>query len=210
MKRLVISSLILGVALFWVANSQASHTDHGCHNCHVPHKALEDSDADGIWGVPLYSPAVVADGLPTFDLYESTTGTMDATVDQPDGASKLCLGCHDGSYFVFGFLGHGRVFANENATDGGMSLKTSHPVSFVYDTALSNTDGSLNDPATFVLTSGTRAGKTIEAGLLDNRGKLQCSSCHDVHNSGIGEETQLRWDIEADGDGPMCQSCHTK
>ncbi len=209
MKHAVIPTLILGVALLWGVNAQASHTDHGCHNCHVPHKALEENDADGIWGVPLYSPAQVADGLPTFDLYESPNGTLDATLAQPDGASKLCLGCHDGSYFVFGFLGHGRVFANANAPAGGLALKTSHPVSFVYDSGLAATDGSLRDPATFVLTSGTRTGKTIAAGLLDSRGKMQCSSCHDVHNSGLTDE-QLRWDVDAEGDGPMCQSCHNK
>ncbi|MCC7147059.1 MAG: hypothetical protein IT443_11495 [Phycisphaeraceae bacterium] len=204
MRRILTGLLIVAVSALWSVTAQASHSDHGCKNCHVPHKALAENEADGIWGVPLYSPAQITDGLPTFELYSSHTLT--ATVSQPDGPSKLCLGCHDGTYIAFSFIGHNRVFASDRAANGGMALKSSHPVSFVYDTALATEDGDLKDPATASANNGS--GRTIAQDLLDSHSKMQCSSCHDVHASGIGEEL-LRWDI-SQGDQNMCRTCHSK
>ena len=208
MKRYILFSFaIIGLCVFGYVDVQAGHTDHGCHGCHVPHKAAADSDADGIWGVPLWSPAENEDGLPVFTLYSSDT--LDATVDQPDGPSKMCLGCHDGSYFVFGFLGNARVFSDD-PNSGDMDLAHSHPVSFVYDSALATADGELHDPLT--KDSDTGNSLTIDAELLDVKDKMQCTSCHDIHVGGLTEYL-LRWDIENAGDlgdGLMCRVCHIK
>ena len=83
---------------------------------------------------------------------------------------------------------------------------------------------SLNDPA---LTASGMGGM-IKDDLLDSQGKMQCTSCHDVHSSGFGDY-MLRWDgILGDplggstlSDGttntfvkgselPMCKTCHNK
>ena len=49
-------------------------------------------------------------------------------------------------------------------------------------------------------------GGTIDKDLLDEKGKMQCTSCHDVHITGKGENL-LRWDID-DGEEVMCRVCH--
>ncbi len=58
----------------------------------------------------------------------------------------------------------------------GPDLTGHHPISFVYDSALAAADGELFDPA--VVASGL--GGTIDDDLLFE-GRLECSSCHDVH-----------------------------
>jgi hypothetical protein len=92
----------------------------------------------------------------------------------PDGHSKLCLSCHDGTVAVDSFGGRtGTSFLVSIGTD----LRNHHPISFDYDSALALADGELHDPATT-----PAGGGTIRSELLfDDR--LQCSSCHDVHIS---------------------------
>lgn len=178
---------------------QASHSDHGCNNCHVPHNAGDPDDPTGnsSYGVPLWSNHQLEDAaLPVYDLYVSHT--VDATMGQPDGPSKQCLGCHDGSYGPW--MDDSRVFEAHE-------LAKSHPVSFTYDTALATTDGALKDPA--VALSGL--GGTIAADLLDIKGKMQCTSCHDVHTSGIGDSLlRYEWNPLNRTDQIMCRVCHEK
>lgn len=190
---------VAGLAFGMSGNSFAAHSDHGCFNCHVPHKSGDATDPDA-YGVPLWSNAQLLDGLPTFTLYSSAS--LDATdVGQPTGPSKLCLGCHDGSYFVFSFIPDSKAIFEAG------DLASSHPVSFTYDTALATADGSLHDPAT--VTSGL--GGTIAEDLLDSQGKMQCTSCHDVHTSGHGDYL-LKYDIDAaaEHEALLCRACHEK
>ncbi len=179
----------------------AAHSDHGCFNCHVPHKSGDATNPDA-YGVPLWSNAQLTDGLPTFTLYSSNS--LDASdLGQPDGPSRLCLGCHDGSYVVFA-----QYLPDSEAIFGPEDLASSHPVSFTYDTPLATADGALHDPST--VTSGL--GGTIEQDLLDEQSKMQCTSCHDVHTTGIGDYL-LKYDIEADpslGEAVLCQACHAR
>ena len=128
---------------------------------------------------------------------------MRTDIGQPDGASKLCLGCHHGSYVAFG------MFPDSPAIFGASDLTMSHPISFTYDTGLAAKipKGELRDPSRE--TSGL--GGTIQEDLLDEMGKMQCTSCHDVHESGIGD-TMLRYeyDVEVRTDTVMCRLCHDK
>ena len=207
MSRRVLIGLAAAAAMaLWGAGSlYAAHSDHGCGNCHVPHRAGMDGDAEGnaSWGVPLWSTRQTADGLPTFTLYHSPTfDPLGTDIGQPDGPSRLCLGCHDGTYYVFDFLGDAHVF------DEG-DLERSHPISFTYDTALAGQipNGELLDP----VTAPSGLGGTIDEDILDEMHKMQCSTCHDVHLSGIGEYL-LRYDIGEDGhdDHLLCRVCHVK
>lgn len=188
--------LLLGVQV------QAAHSDRGCNRCHVPHRATRPDDPTGSWGVPLWSPVYTSDGLPTFTLYSSPSfDALNTGITQPDGASKLCLGCHDGSYT--------RITPDKAAFFGPDSLASSHPISFVYDSALAARHPlqSLKDPS--VATSGL--GSTIKADLLDSHDKLQCTSCHDVHTSGKGEfMLRYDYDVAAHTDNIICRVCHQK
>jgi len=186
------------------AQVQAAHSDYGCNNCHVPHKAGKSDDPNASWGVPLWSTVQTEDGLPSFTLYSSATfDALNTGITQPDGASKLCLGCHDGSYIAFQFMPESKAIFGPN------DLATSHPVSFVYDSALAARHPlkSLRDPS--VATSGL--GSTIAKDLLDSHNKMQCTSCHDVHTSGKGE-FMLKYDysVAARTDNVICRACHDK
>ena len=201
MKRryLLIPVLIFGLLLLISGNVFAAHSDHGCASCHVPHKSGDPTDPDA-YGVPLWSTAQLLDGLPTFELYSSTT--LDATdVGQPTGPSKLCLGCHDGSYSVFAFI------PDSQAVFEAGDLASSHPISFTYDDALATADGDLKQPST--VASGL--GGTIQEDLLDSKDQMQCTSCHDVHTSGYGEYL-LKYDVDAasEHEALLCRSCHNK
>ena len=55
-----------------------------CVYCHTPHNA---SPQRGLWNRELSGA--------TYQLYESTT--LKAQLKQPDGSSRLCLSCHDGT-----------------------------------------------------------------------------------------------------------------
>ncbi len=196
--------VLVGILVLLGGNSVllAVHSDYGCHDCHVVHRSGDPADPDA-HGVPLWSTAQNSDGIPTFELYDSKT--LDADVEQPDGPSKLCLGCHDGTYSFFQL-----PFASDSTAKfepGTHSdLAYSHPISFVYDAALALEDEHLENPTT----AGSQTGEgTIDAVLLDDQHKMQCSSCHDVHSSGIGEHA-LRWeyDTETHTDNVMCRVCH--
>jgi len=166
-----------------------------CAVCHTPHNAdITVQDA------PLWNHEVTTQ---TFTVYDKTVSpTLDATVGQPDGASKLCLSCHDGTVALDNFGGNtgGNNFI-DSEHDLGTDLSNDHPVSFVYDATLASTDGGLFDPTT----DPSGLGGTIKDDLLFNN-KLECASCHDVHN-GSGNEDLLRIDNTGSG---LCLTCHNK
>jgi hypothetical protein len=135
--------------------------------------------------VPIWNPDQMTTTLT--DHYASPT--MDATVGPVDGASKLCVSCHDGS----------QVSPEHTIT----TLQSVHPVSFVYDSALAAADGELVDPA------------SLGPGVLDANGKMQCTSCHDMHTTATGSH-YLRWAYDTGNGGMLvnnaafCRNCHMK
>ena len=172
-----------------------------CVYCHTPHNA-KTADA------PLWNHAITS---ATFTPYSSST--LDASVGQPDGVSKMCLSCHDGTVSLDSYgdlsinLGSTKISGVFNL---GTDLSNDHPVSFVYDTTLVNADKALNDPSTAV-TIGDPNGVTkdiIIGGLLDSNNKLQCSTCHDVHNKfAILNMKLLRVTLNGSA---LCLTCHAK
>jgi hypothetical protein len=179
-----------------------------CVACHTPH----NSDTS-VTSAPLWNHAVTTS---TFTMYarDSLDG---AITGQPDGVSRLCLSCHDGTVAVDSFGGTtGSVtMASLNpAAVLGTDLSNDHPISITFNTTTAATDGALHDPATTSVTIGaggdkTRTG-TIDKVMLSN-GTVQCSSCHDVHNS---------FTVPGDGGVPLlkvskagsqlCLTCHNK
>ena len=160
-----------------------------CIACHTPHNAMAGYE-------PLWNHDVT---VASFTLYSSDT--LDATPGQPDGVSKLCLSCHDGTVALDsfgGFIGTTDYITGDALL--GTSLSNDHPISFAYDTALSIADGELADPSTVV--SGL--GGTIDADMLFG-GQMECASCHDVHGS--GESHLLVMDNAASA---LCLLCHLK
>jgi predicted CXXCH cytochrome family protein len=181
--------------------------DDLCFVCHTPHNAV-DPAASGLDYAPLWNHEV---GSTVYTLYSSAT--LDHTPGQPDGSSKLCLSCHDGSVAVdnFGGVTTGTIFVSDAMFDGppgssvgaardfGTSLDNDHPVSFLYDPV------ATADPEIYPSTATTPIGGTIASRLLVD-GKVQCSSCHDVHDVDGNPHLLV---IDNSGSG-LCLTCHAK
>lgn len=177
-----------------------------CIHCHTGHIGR----AQG----PLWSRT---DSPRVYIPYSSET--MDARTGQPDGASKLCLSCHDGAIASNTIAGStsappthvvmmpGSPFALPRGFRGpilepiGPDLSDDHPVSFVYDAGLAMRDGQLAVPEQTY--AGT--GHTVARDMLDRDRKVQCTSCHDAHDNGRGYFLRL-----PNEDGRLCVACHLR
>ena len=124
-------------------NSLSWNTRRGvCSACHQAHHT------DPAQIIPLWNHKT---STATFVPY--TSPSMNASAGSPGGSSLACLSCHDGTVAInegiSGVLGtNGTVFIDPSAQIGP-DLHTTHPISFVYDTALATADGSLEDPAAY-------------------------------------------------------------
>ncbi len=178
-----------------------------CVVCHTPHNADTTVKVAPLWNHALTKQ--------TFAMY--TSPTLDASQDaQPTGSSKLCLSCHDGVTAIDSFGGNvGSIFmTGSGAVGAGNKLTDDHPISILYDQALSVTDPGLHDPDTQTVTVGeggdkTRTGTVTQ--LMTPDGKVQCSSCHDVHNNFVGPGTNDQPFLRVSKAGSkICLTCHNK
>ncbi|UFS71061.1 hypothetical protein LPW11_02465 [Geomonas sp. RF6] len=162
----------------------ASDEDRVCVFCHTPH----NSSLEG----PLWSRK---SNISMYTLYKSPT--IKSLPEQPQGVSRLCLSCHDGTV-ALGLLLHnfeasslGAIPAGRN-TNFGTDLSKSHPISIIYPT-----DQEFSDKSTLEY-------KGIKLGF---DAYVECTSCHDPHNNQYGnflvEDTSTRHDA-------LCVQCHTK
>ena len=184
-----------------------------CRVCHVPHdhdRAFKRGLNGLLWNHEVSSATYTMYSSPTLD------GAQDA---QPSGISKLCLGCHDGTVAIDAFDKNatGTIFIQDinpgNRVPGGNywsgsvgDLRATHPISIVYD---ETKDKGLAPKTATMGTSGTIA-DVLEGG------KVQCSSCHDVHDE-KGEAVPgthlLRVAQTVDQGGTasgLCLTCHVK
>jgi predicted CXXCH cytochrome family protein len=192
--------------------------DEICIFCHTPHRNGAGQVGSGDVGndAPLWNHAVSS---ATYTPY--TSATMNAVPGQPNGVSKLCLGCHDGTIALeaYGKTATGTHFISDAQFGSGSKvigtdLTNDHPISFVFDSALVAADGELNDPAssdilqiTTVATPVTQSlvGNVAEK-LLDKSGQVQCTSCHDAHNGqGINKLLKVN-----NAGSALCLTCHKK
>lgn len=155
-----------------------------CVFCHTPHST---STTRPLWNRDL--PPV------TYNLYSSST--LEATLKQPTGASRLCLSCHDGTTALGNLRkppASGPVILGPltGRPSLGTDLSDDHPVSFVYDAALALKQGQLADPATLP-----------ETLPLDSTQQLQCTACHEPHSDRYRKF--LRVDDRA---AALCTACH--
>lgn len=171
-----------------------------CVVCHTPHNA---GSTEG----PLWNHTITT---ATHTMY--TSPSLDAASDgQVTGTSKLCLSCHDGTVAVDSFGGTaGGAYSLGNAFNLGTDLSNDHPISITYDSTLATVDAGLFDPATTEVTIGegmhTKTGSISDVMLPG--GKVQCASCHDVHNQFAVQNTKLLRVTNA-GSG-LCLTCHQK
>ncbi|MDT8316404.1 MAG: hypothetical protein RQ824_00245 [bacterium] len=158
-----------------------------CKFCHTPHASIADT--------PLWNHK---NDVTTFTRFSSATLVVDDNAANPygyldadlSGASKLCMGCHDG-VTALGALSQVTIsdVSPSNyltATD----LRNKHPVSFEYKSGGSNLWG--------VLDGGVKAGKyglpnntvnnTINNPFVSEKWRregerVECTVCHDPHEN---------------------------
>ncbi|NOX34099.1 MAG: cytochrome c3 family protein [Deltaproteobacteria bacterium] len=176
-----------------------------CIACHTPHNSIvQGPPGSSAPGVPLLWNHRLTKPPQFYQMY--TSYTFDGS---PEGAyqgpTKLCLSCHDG-VMAIDSLGDGFGNSGTNFITGpaklGTDLSNDHPVNFVYDTTLANSDGNLYDP----VTQASGMGGTIKDDMLHNRGRLECNTCHDPHDkNSIGKML-----IKSNVNSELCLTCHIK
>lgn len=182
-----------------------------CRVCHVPHdhNRAEQRYTNGL----LWNHEVTSASFTVYD--NAWSSSIDGTTGQPDGTAKLCLGCHDGTVGVdtFDNVTGGTAFIGDYdpafqipGALATLSLHGTHPLSIVYDNIA---DPYLRDPATTAMgASGNVINDVLDAG------KVQCSSCHDVHDQDSVAGTHLLRvanTVAAGGTASgLCLTCHDK
>jgi hypothetical protein len=143
-----------------------------------------------------------------FNLYSSS-----GLSGVPGGNSKLCLSCHDG---IVG----SEIHDDDNPDEGQnhKNMMVNHPVSVTYNDKLPGNRMRLNDPEIHE----TGLGGTIATDMLRN-GKVECTSCHDIHvarnnegctgchtlgNAGLSTKSLSLW--KSNDYSALCLTCHNK
>jgi hypothetical protein len=171
--------------------------EQACSACHVSHDFGSDDYQSGLHWNSAASRA-------TYTTYVSNNGIA---ASQPSGTSKLCLGCHDGTFGIDDFGGDGYSSGLPSAVQfvSGNSAGRNHPVGVEYYYNPADPDG-LHSPSSPMGLFGTISD------VLDN-GKVVCSSCHDVHNNeSLDGARMLRapMRVSQGGASTLCLSCHKK
>lgn len=183
------SETILGtkhnLSISGVGTIRSTTEDEICIFCHTPHSSSGSA--------PLWNRSNTAT---LFDLYPSG-GTIQSFIGQPNGSSRNCLSCHDGTIAIGLVLNpnttipmqgttlQGRLPAG--STHLGSALADDHPISFT---------PSLAD-AEIILPTPNSAVK------LDHNGQMQCRSCHDPHHNAYGKFLVMN-----PANGALCTTCH--
>jgi len=144
-------------------------------------------------------------------------GTPQGTFDRVGAASLLCLSCHDGSIAVNEY-GHNPQTPKSQSSGGvsitpqynigqGGYLANHHPIGFLYD-AVAGLDPEIFDSNTAVFDQTYDGGSNIvPVSNLLWAGKMECATCHAVHNTGNTGEKLL---YVSDKNSNLCFSCHNK
>jgi len=172
-----------------------------CKFCHTPHSAQAQTP---LWNRNFSTASYV---LPT-------SATLDATLNQPTGSSKLCLSCHDGQ------LALGQTFSGPpipmpaaytrmppGSSNMGTDLSGHHPISFRVDLALINKNNTNTAGGMKLKTTVGEMQRNPVAFLVENvpdeSGNVQCTSCHDPHRDTSG--SFLRTPLQ----DSICLACHS-
>ncbi|MBL4747128.1 MAG: hypothetical protein JKY08_12315 [Flavobacteriaceae bacterium] len=199
----IISFVILALFTFLVTDTMAQNIANSKHNLGASGKGkVKSMDDDRVCAFCHVSHS----GNPKAPMWNRkksgavytlyTSSTLNATLGQPDGTSVLCLSCHDGkvALAMSAYKNPNQITYTQDLTSRGnlgTDLSNDHPISFVYDASLATADGQLKDPS------------TLDAHVLDNNNKVQCTSCHDPHKD--LDTNFLRKTREF---SLLCYSCH--
>ncbi len=207
-----------------------------CIYCHAPHNTYKLSPANGGPGagvggglqapdafdyLPLWNHTLTGN-FASYTMYQNGPGAPQkgqhasqaiANGMTPGSVSLLCLSCHDGSVAVNSYGNSSQL--SRSISGGGATIDTvyqigkdnylgnHHPIGFDYD-AVSGADPDIRPADTATMgTAGTVRDHLVGAG----NSRMECSTCHSVHNKGNTGETLL-W--RSDVNSQLCLTCHAK
>lgn len=205
------------------------HVPHQMLDTTDPAVTTEPSGQYPLWNKALSS--VASYGVyssPSFDAMGTDIADLGGAVAGSATVSNLCLSCHDGTVGVntlykgqysptgrrspdFGGGINVAVFMPEDAQIGSdtLGLRDEHPINFTYDATLAAKSRNLvvpiSDPSGL---GGSRTGLQPTVGnflpLFD--GKMQCATCHDVHDN----STYRPFLRASTTQSALCLACHGK
>lgn len=143
--------------------------------------------------LPCHVPHLPAGAAPRYDARIAATQplrTYESLGVELDSASILCLSCHNGVVAPDVYTSsHATAFANQlGASQRG--LLRGHPVGIPYPTA---------EPKLHPAAAVTADGRLKLPG-----GRVQCTTCHDPHNTG----RHARMLVKSNERSRLCLSCH--
>ena len=178
-----------------------------CVFCHAPH----DADPSGpLWNHRLSSGV-------TYTKYASSSLVAyagQASAPDPNGASKLCLACHDGTVALGAVSSRGAPIPLQGGKGGmapgdsgfvGTDLSRTHPISFTVTAAVVSRSGAQNQGD---LALAPLAGMQRDPRVhLDAQGRVQCTACHEPHDDANFATSGVHFYATPARAGP-CAVCH--
>lgn len=208
----------------------SANADGTCTYCHAGHDAERLDEAVGgpsastgsgqqapeeFDYLPLWNHELTQN-FRSYSMYQNGSGAptvgakaLQANASAPGSISLLCLSCHDGSVAVNSYGNAfqqgdgGAMLAGAYAIGQGGVLANHHPVGVDYD-AVRAQDSQIR-PAD--IASLGSAGSVRMHLFGPGNTKLECGTCHSVHNTGNTGE-YLLW--RSDMSSRLCLSCHDK
>lgn len=171
-----------------------------CKFCHIPHSAIVPQP---LWGHALSS-------VKQYQVPQVRSKGTRILASQPDGSSRLCLSCHDGTVALADVGRSPRKPSMSGPTHLaptqhgfiGIDLSGSHPVS------IRMPDGSDQQSADDM---GLKSLAVVQADRqvrLDESGKIQCTTCHDPHSDQYYRPGRAAHFAVKPSTTEICVTCH--
>ena len=161
-----------------------------CLPCHTPHNADTTVTDAPLWNHQLTTA--------TFTLYSSPT--MDSTPEQPRGASKICLSCHDGTIAMDSYGNNSGVNFITGDANLGIDLSDDHPISIYW-----SHQTELNTSAACIRCHNPSPTDFNPILPLFDR-YIECPTCHDPHNTSNNPRLLRKPLLNSE----VCFHCHDK
>lgn len=192
--------------------------DQICIFCHTPHRAITDTP---LWNHTMSSAS--------YQLYTSPTLLSPTSpAIQPDGDSRLCLSCHDGTVAIGSVVNIGgspTTISMQGTGPGGVmpsgggyigtDLSGHHPVSIEVNANLI-TDKNTQCNNGIVSWKVCFPSSPVKLRPTNNqygsstppRQGVQCTSCHDPHNDPNPPNTVFLRIGDRNNNTELCTKCH--
>jgi predicted CXXCH cytochrome family protein len=209
----------------FVGNNAGNQDPQGriCVFCHHPHNALKPGQVTGY--SPLWNRQTATAAIPGYNngnmMGNASTPqhTLNATGTKVASVSLLCMSCHDGVTALNAYS-HNTSNGTTSGSDEGGATATGLNLSG-YTSGFSATDMSNHHPMGFVwadvekadkeiaVSTTTFAGTTVAIADVLVDGKMECVTCHDVHNT-ANQSGAERFLWTSDDKSAFCLTCHLK